>query len=120
MKLLLILLMSINLCYGQKITVIKKGELASYDGYLIDSEQEKVFRTINEKKKLLESKNLVLSDLRLNSKQLEDFQRKRAETAERELQKEQFKSSFRSTLAFIGGVLVTGLISYGTMKTLRK
>jgi len=120
-KRILSIIISLLLCFSisaQDILIIKKGEAASQDGFLVSAEQMKKFREINEKKKLAEKKNITLKDLRLVQDERINFYRNMSEDYRKELRYQSVKSNTKSFLWFIGGVLITGAISYGTVRTL--
>ena len=107
MKTILVILLSINFCFAGEISIIKKGESAKYSGFLVDKSQMKTFRKINEEKKLSEAKNLVLSDLKLTHEGMIAFHKKRVESAQNELQTQQFKNYLSNIVFFSLGVIAT-------------
>lgn len=115
MKYLFILLLIPSLLYSQDIVPIKQGTPAPFDGFVITSQFEKDRRHESEELKLSKSKNLVLSDLVVTQDEMITFHKKQANIAISEANTAQLKSY----LYFVGGVLITGLISYGTVRSLR-
>ena len=111
MKILLILLLSINLCFAQSITPIKKGETSPMDGYVIDSQFEKDRRKEREQLRLEKRKNLVLSDLKVVQEERIGIYKRNAERAETEAQKARFKT----VLYFVLGIaLGMGAVKVGS------
>jgi len=116
------IILSLLLCfnvYGGQLQAIKKGAPAPYDGYVIDSDQEKTFRGINEKSKLYESKILILKDLQVNRESMVAFHKKRAESYAESLSKEQSRATLGTIAGFTVGVLITGLVAVGLKKAMR-
>lgn len=124
MRILLILtilltLVDFKVAFGGNITPIKSGETASYDGFLVSKEQMVVFRTINEKKKLLERKNILLEDLQITHKDMIMHHRNRADSLNKQLRWQETKSTFSNMGYFFLGVFITGAASYATIRTLK-
>lgn len=118
MKILLTLLLSFNL-YSQDIIPINKGEMASMDGFLVSEKQMDKFRLINEEKKLLAEKNVQLEDLGVIQEKRIRFFEQDADQYKNQLFKERVSSKFENIMFFVGGVVLTGAISYGLQKTLK-
>jgi hypothetical protein len=100
MRYLLVGLLCINTANAEMI-ILKKGDIAPYDGILSDAAQMKEFRQINEDKKNLELQNLKLKDLSL-------VQDDRVEAYRSELKASESRSFWKSVGYFTLGVLVTG------------
>ena len=110
MKLLIILILSINLAYAGNIQPIKKGNPAPFNGFIVDKPQMEHFRKINEQKKLSEAQNLVLEDLKVTQGRVVSFHKKRAERLQNELLRSNIKSYFTNVIFFGLGVLATIVI----------
>jgi hypothetical protein len=96
MKTILIYLTVVLLCFNVhagQLQVIVKGAPAPYDGYVIDKDQEKIFRGINEKSKLYEAKIVILKDLQVNRESMVAFHRNRADSYAESLRKEQTRAT---------------------------
>lgn len=65
MKVLLVILFSINLVFAGEVTHIKKGDPAPGDGYFITYGQEKKFRQINEENESNKKIVIALKDLQV-------------------------------------------------------
>lgn len=115
MKYLSILFLVPPLLFSQEIVSIKQGEPAPFDGFVITKQFEKDRRQEHEELALQKNKNLLLSDLAATQEELVKFHKEQTIMAISEANKSQFKSY----LYFVGGVLITGLISYGTVRSLR-
>ena len=113
MKLLLVLLLSINLTFASGISPIKKGETASHDGFLITKEFEEDRRKDREELKLVKEKNIVLSDLRAIEGKRVGLYKKDAERYHSELQKEKIGGFLKSSLYFILGIALGTAVTYG-------
>jgi len=110
MKLLLLLtflLSSINISFAE-MTALNKGDTAPYQGVLIDSEQMKEFRKINEDKKSLELENLKLKDLSLINDQRIELYKTEVKQVREDLSRSEKKAFWQSAGTFVLGVLVTG------------
>lgn len=116
MKLLLILLLTLNQCLAIDITPIKKGEKAANDGFIISKEDMKQLRQINEEKKLLESQNIKLKDLAAVRDQRVKLYKEEVEYNYKALQKERTKGKINGVLGFAIGVLATGFASYAAIQ----
>ena len=103
--LLLILVPSITLADMQ---VLKKGDSASFDGVLVDAEQMKEFRQINEEKKNLELQNIKLKDLGVIQEQRIDLYKQEVQRVTEDLSRSEKKAFWQSAGTFVLGVLVTG------------
>jgi len=100
MRYALIALLIVRLAHAD-MTILKKGDVAPYDGILSDAAQMKEFRQINEDKKNLELQNLKLKDLSA-------IQDDRVELYKSELKSSESRSFWKSVGYFTLGVLVTG------------
>ena len=111
--------LSCSLCFGQEIKIIKKGAPAPFDGFVVDAKQMKVFRQIDKDRKVLKEKEITLKDLGVvQEKRIKYFQ-DQADFYQTEMQAQQVKGWFKNTVYFLGGVAITGLISYGAWRVYR-
>lgn len=117
---LMIVLCLVSTAFGGEIAVIMKGDPAPYDGFIIDRSQEKVFRQINEENKLLGKKVLTLEQISEMHKIRADYYAELNSNLADEWKKEQVRTFMNRTIYFIGGVLVTGFISYSAIKYSRR
>lgn len=102
------------------ITPVQVGEVVMYDGFLVDAPQMKHFRQINEEKKLLEDKTIKLEELGIREKEAKDWYKNNYYEVKKKYEWQQTKSFWVSTLYFLGGAVLTGAVSYATVKTIRK
>ena len=93
----------IHTAWGQDIQGIKKGQASPIDGFVISTDFEKELRQINEDSKILKRQNILLKDLQVTQEYMVTLHSERASNAQKELEKEQIKGFFKSTLYFIGG-----------------
>lgn len=114
--LLLILVPSITLADMQ---VLKKGDSASFDGVLIDAEQMKQFRQINEEKKLLEKENLKLKDLGIINDQRIDLYKEHVKQVTEDLSSSERRAFWQSVGTFALGVVVTGFAAKVAIESTR-
>lgn len=103
MKLLLIFLLSFNLCYAQQIKPIQQGKEAPYDGYVIDYKFEKEIRKEAHKLDLEKNKNAVLRQLGEVRDREVEFYKQEAREAKKELRKEKWKKVLYTVLGVIAG-----------------
>lgn len=115
-KIIVLFFLIIQASKADGIVPIKKGEVSTIDGFVITKEFEKDLRQTNEENKLLKRQNLVLKDLQVTQEDLVSLHKENARNAQKELEKEQIKGFFKSTLYFVGGVILGGAISYGLSK----
>jgi hypothetical protein len=117
MKLFFSLLLVSNFCFAQNVKVVKKGDSVPFDGVLFTKELEKDIREDMDK---LKRRNEILTkinevnekEIDIVTKRLSLYQEKSKELADREVQSER-DQFIKSTLYFLSGALITGLISYG-------
>lgn len=94
------------------IQPIKRGDPSPVDGYVITKDFEKNLREINERNKILKEKEVALRQLgELKDLKMEYYKRE-SNSLHATLSKERMKTY----LYFIGGVLLTGLVTYGTLR----
>lgn len=117
-KILMMALLSFNV-FSQDIVFVKKGDTVSFDGFLVAPKQMDKFRLINEERKLLEEKNIQLKDLGVVQDNRIKFFQQSADQYKDEIFRERTKSRIENILFFVGGVVLTGGISYGLQKTLK-
>lgn len=120
-KMILLLLISFQ-CFAQDIIPIKKGQPSPIDGFVIS---KRLNTRMIEDTEILERKNLQLRDLSvLQDEALSDLN-KHKETLVRhnaELRgalKEKPTGFWQKTGYFVLGALITGAISYGTIRSVR-
>lgn len=115
----LILIFCFLLSFGGvagEISPIKKGDPSPIDGYVITKEFEKKARQTNEENKLLKQKEITLKDLQVVNEQRIEFYKENAKQAHKRLQKEKFKSFWKTTFMFIGGIAVGAGVFYMASK----
>ena len=115
-KIIILICLTITQCFAIDITPIKKGDKASYDGFLISSEEMKKLRQINEEKKLLEQKSIKLQDLAIIKDQRIKLYQEEIEYNHKDLRKAQNMTRVSGVLGFLVGVAATGLASYVAIK----
>lgn len=115
-KIIVLFFLIIQATKAEDIIAIKKGNPSPIDGFVITKEFEKDLRQINEDNKLLKRQNLVLKDLQVTQEDLVSLHKENTRNAQKELEKEQIKGFFKSTLYFVGGIILGGAISYGLSK----
>jgi hypothetical protein len=101
MKILLILLLSINLCFAQNAVKLNKASLAPFTGILVKKERLDTLVKA-------EKKNLVLEDLRLTQDELIDYHKNSARVYRKRLAEAKFNSFWANTGYFVLGVVLTG------------
>lgn len=116
--LIIVALLSVN-CYAGRIEPISEGEPAEYSGFLIDHAQEVKFRTINEENKLLRKKTISLEQLALIQGERAKYLNEMYVDAMAQYRDKESRSFWQKTVYFIGGVLITGAISYTAIKYTR-
>jgi hypothetical protein len=123
MKIFISLFMISNLCFAQNVKVLKKGEMAPFDGVLFTKELEKDIREDVEKLKrrnevLIKINEINEKEIEIVTKRLSLYQEKSRELADREVKAE--RSEFiKNALYFLSGAVITGFISYGVTQTNR-
>lgn len=123
MKTLLVLLLSVNICFAESVRVVKKGESVPFDGVLFTKELEKDIRNDMEtyKKKvevLTKIDELNNKEIEILSKRLEVYQKKSLELAEKSSTLER-DSYLRNAGYFLSGALLTGLLGYAVIQAYR-
>lgn len=108
MKLLLILLLSVNLTFAQTIKPIQKGDTAPFTGYIIDKQFEQDRRTERELLDLERQQTAVLKELGKVQVGRAEFYKDEAKRAKREA----LKSEFKAILYFLGGTI----LGYATVR----
>jgi len=91
-----------------EMTALNKGQVAPYEGILVDAEQMKEFRKINEDKKSLELENLKLKDLSIINDQRIDLYKTEVKRVTEDLSRSEKKAFWQSAGTFVLGVIVTG------------
>lgn len=120
---LLILIMSVNMCFAQDVKVLKKGESAPFDGVLFTKELERQIRNdkiiADEKIRVLtELNDLSTKENKVITSRLELYQQKSLQLVE--LNNKMENSSFiKNAGYFIAGALITGVIGYGVIQAYR-
>lgn len=107
MKYILIALLIVRLAHAEMIT-LDKGQIAPFGGVLVDAEQMKEFRQINEDKKNLELQNIKLKDLGVIQEQRIDLYKLEVQRVREDLSRSEKKAFWQSAGTFVLGVLVTG------------
>lgn len=119
MKYLLILSLLFTQVYAIDITPIKKGDSATYDGFLVSPEEMKKLRQINEEKKLLAEQNIALKDLQIvNEKRIMSYDEAYTKVS-KDLRYESFKGDVKGIGGFFIGVAVTSIAAYAVTRTLK-
>lgn len=120
---LIIFLLSINLVFAEDVKVVKKGETVPFDGVLFTRELEKDIRNdIQVLTKKVDTLNKINDinekELDILNKRVKIYQDKAKEMANREVKSEK-DTFFKNTLYFLSGALLTGIVSYGVIRTVR-
>jgi hypothetical protein len=124
MKTLLVLLLSISIANaGDSVVVLAKGAPAPFDGVLFSREMEKQIRQIDLDNDYLKRQNTSLIKLNTLSEQentiitkrYENMQLKANELAEKQVKMEN-NSFWKTTLYFMSGALLTGVVAYGAAR----
>jgi hypothetical protein len=120
---LIIFLLSINLVFAKDVKVVNKGEVVPFDGVLFTRELEKDIRNdiqILTKKvdTLTKINDINEKELDILNKRVKIYQDKAKEMANREVKSEK-NTFFKNTLYFLSGALLTGIVSYGVIRTVR-
>jgi len=118
MKILVILICSINLTFALDVTPIRKGQAAPDNGFFVDQENMKGFRKINEENKLLKKENLELEELSFVNNKIEKNYQDRLDFASKEITKEQIKGNLRGVWGFVLGVAATSLAAFAAAKSI--
>lgn len=109
MKILILLLFTLNITFAQQIAPIKTGERALHDGFLVDKKFAEL-ATANDKKVDILEKKVELQDLRINvTEEQAKFYKDKAK-------KEEARSTWKGIGGFVLGVLATSLASYAAIK----
>lgn len=116
MKILLIILLTINSATAIDITPIKKGEPAPANGFFVDKKNIKKFREINENKKLLEQENGKLKSLNQLAINETKIYKENYQEANRQVRVEKFKSDLKGIGGFLLGVLATSAAAYAAIR----
>lgn len=120
---LLIFLLSFNLCMANEVKVLKKGEVAPFDGVLFTKELERQIRNerivADEKIKLLNELNdLSSKENEILKSRLELYQKKTTELLDMN-NKVESSTFIKSAGYFLAGALITGVIGYGVIQAYR-
>ncbi|MFZ4411443.1 MAG: hypothetical protein ACOYOV_00070 [Bacteroidales bacterium] len=125
MKLLLVFILSISIAHAGNVSVIAKGTPAPFDGVLFSREMEKQIRQTNLDNVYLKQQNASLTRLNDLSEQETSIVTKRYENMAlkvNELAEKQIKadnaSFWKSTLYFVAGAIMTGIITYSVTRSL--
>jgi hypothetical protein len=97
---------------GQPVKVIKEGEPAKHDGFLVKPEQMKKFRKIDQD-------NITLQDLRVVQDKRIEFYKKEVEKVQDELSSQKTKTFWSNAGYFFLGVLTTSIASYAAIQATR-
>lgn len=116
MKIILLLSLIFNSVYAIDITPIEKDEKAPFSGFIIDKDNMKKFRQINEDKKNLEKETILLKDLAAIQEQRVDNLKEQNSLTEKELNREKFQSNLKGIGGFLIGVLATSLAAYAAIR----
>lgn len=116
--LIVLIIMTLN-AFGQEIRPISKGEVAQFDGFLIDSSMEKKMRAYKEESKKLQEINIELKSLGELQEIRHESYKKNNEDLTTENNRLQTQKSLNGLLYFFLGAVITGGISYGVIKTLK-
>ena len=111
-----LIVITIQCTEAGQIIPIKKGEESPITGYVIDNAQEKKFRQINEESKLLEKKAVTLEQLGELHNQRAEYYKSLYVESQKDLQSKEDRNFWTKTIYFVGGIVVTGFISYAAMK----
>lgn len=113
---LFILFITVSAMSAESMVILKKGQIAPYDGIHLDSNQMKKFRKAHEEKELCVQKSASQKEL-IKIQELEkDYYMDKHSKLKDTHEKYKIKSFWAKTGYFLLGVVITGAISYGTMK----
>ena len=108
-----------NLLFAEDITEIKKGEVAATSGFLVPPDKMKELRQINEDKKVLEKKVILLSDLQVNLQDQIAIQKNIANDLRQDVRTAEMRTNLFTVGGFAVGVAITTAIAYGLVKTIK-
>ena len=125
MKFLLVFVLSISIAQAGNTVVLAKNQPAPFDGVLFSKEMEKQIRQIDLDNAYLKQQNNSLSRLNAISeeettivtKRYENMLLKANELAEKQVKMEN-NSFWKSTLYFVAGAALTGLITYSVTRAI--
>ena len=120
MRILFIVIVSLNLCHAQDIAPIRQGEPAPFDGYVIDKSMEKKVRQIKEDHKKQKELNVKMEELGVIQQSQVTVYKEQLTTLEKDNSTLRTNNNLSSIVYFGLGVLATSLAAYGAMKTLGK
>jgi hypothetical protein len=109
MKLLIVLLLTLALPCRAEIVALKKGDIAPFEGALVDVNQMKEFREHKTKLDLEVKQNEALKTLNLRLEEKIDFHKAETRAVEKELTKTKFNSNLTNIGYFVLGVALTSL-----------
>lgn len=123
MKFLFCMFFILNIAMAEEVKVLKKGELAPYDGVLFPKEKEREIRTeieISAKEIVTLKKLNELNEKELDiiNKRLDVYQKKSLELLKINEEKKE-NDLLKNALYFISGAVLTGVIGYGVIKAYR-
>jgi len=109
-----------------QIVGIKKGEVAQFDGFIINYEMEKNFRLINEENINLKKINITLKDLQVTQEQTIEILNKRLVSSQDlndkfldRIHQQESQSFWEKSIFFLGGAVITGALAVGVSRGLR-
>lgn len=112
----LILVSLLTNAFTQDIIPIKKGEVSSIDGYIIDSLMEKKMRQTREEERKSKQEIIKLEELRYIETTRIDIYKQQVVDLEKQNYSLKIDNTLTSVLYFGLGVLATGAASYGVFK----
>lgn len=101
------------------ITPLNKGQAAPFEGLLVPtSTMNKITKDLDTKD-LLETKVLKLEDLASAHSERAEFYKKEYLESQKELRSQESTAFYKGTAFFIFGAVLTGAISYATIRASR-
>lgn len=102
MKLFIIFLLTFNLCYAENSVIIKKGEEASFDGYLVKKGRvEELIKA--------EKKSLTLEKLRIVQDDMIEYYKEDAKNSRKKLTEAKWNGFWENTGYFLIGCIITSV-----------
>jgi len=117
MKLLIVLLLTLSQAFAIDVTPIKKGQPSPGNGFFIDTKNMKEIRKINEEKKNLKKQTITLKDIGHIDQERIAVHKRYARAAQKQLEWEQTKGTWKTIGGFALGVLITGAIGYAALRS---
>lgn len=119
MKLFIILIMFLNVSYSQEIVGLKKGDVAPFDGALVDQGQMKKFREHKTQLDLEITQNDALKTLNDRLENKLTIKDREIKEMEWELTRTRVKGNIYNVGFFVLGVVITGFAAKAAIESTR-